>query len=100
MCLALLRLLATLWECQGAAHGAVELLRGQPDFWKAFKVSNLMMMCVFLCIGVCFHWLYLTLLLAMLWECQGAAHSAVELLRPQTESWKAVKVLIGLDSAV
>jgi hypothetical protein len=36
---AVLRVLATLWECQGAAHGAVELLRGQEDFWTAFKVG-------------------------------------------------------------
>ncbi|GBF97595.1 hypothetical protein Rsub_10731 [Raphidocelis subcapitata] len=29
--------LAALWECQASAHGAVELLRGQPGFWDALK---------------------------------------------------------------
>ncbi|KAF6258720.1 hypothetical protein COO60DRAFT_1701205 [Scenedesmus sp. NREL 46B-D3] len=32
-----LRVLSTLWECQGSAHGAVELLRGQEGFWAAIK---------------------------------------------------------------
>ncbi|KAF8066207.1 LIP1P [Scenedesmus sp. PABB004] len=34
---AALRLLSSLWECQGSAHGAVELLRSQPGFWAALK---------------------------------------------------------------
>lgn len=34
-----LRVLSTLWECQGSAHGAVELLRSQPGFWTALKVG-------------------------------------------------------------
>lgn len=37
---AVLRLLAVLWECQGSAHGAVELLRCQPGFWAALKVRD------------------------------------------------------------
>jgi hypothetical protein len=37
---AVLRALSTLWECQGSAHGAVELLRGQKDFWTAIKVCR------------------------------------------------------------
>jgi len=37
---AVLRLLSVFWECQGAAHGAVELLRMQPGFWSNLKVSS------------------------------------------------------------
>lgn len=36
-----MRLLSTLWECQGSAHGAVELLRLQPSFWNFLKVCRL-----------------------------------------------------------
>jgi len=35
---ALMGVLSTLWECQGSAHGAVELLRSQVGFWDALKV--------------------------------------------------------------
>lgn len=35
---AAMRLLSTMWECQGPARGAVELLRAQPGFWDALKV--------------------------------------------------------------
>jgi hypothetical protein len=48
---AVMRVLSTLWECQGAAHGAVELLRGQKDFWTAFKVS--MVLYIVVLVAVC-----------------------------------------------
>jgi hypothetical protein len=35
-----LRVLALLWECQAAAHGAVDILRAQPDLWTGLKVSK------------------------------------------------------------
>ena len=38
---AAVRLVSTLWECQGSAHGAVELLRSQPGFWAALKVGDM-----------------------------------------------------------
>ncbi len=31
--------LSALWECQGSAPSAVELLRSQTGFWDALKVS-------------------------------------------------------------
>jgi hypothetical protein len=46
---AVLRALSTLWECQGSAHGAVELLRGQNDFWTAIKVSGGAVWLFFVC---------------------------------------------------
>jgi hypothetical protein len=33
-----MRVLVVLWENQGAAHGAVELLRAQPELWQGLKV--------------------------------------------------------------
>lgn len=33
-----MRALVALWENQAAAHGAVELLRGQPELWQGLKV--------------------------------------------------------------
>jgi hypothetical protein len=35
-----LRVLALLWDCQAAAHGAVDILRAQPDLWTGLKVSR------------------------------------------------------------
>lgn len=35
-----LRVLSLLWECQAAAHGAVDILRAQPDLWTGLKVSK------------------------------------------------------------
>lgn len=35
-----LRVLAVLWEWQTTAHGAVELLRGQPELWQGLKVGS------------------------------------------------------------
>lgn len=34
-----LHVLAVLWECQATAHGAVELLRAQPEVWQGLRVS-------------------------------------------------------------
>jgi hypothetical protein len=33
-----MRVLLVLWENQAAAHGAVELLRAQPELWQGLKV--------------------------------------------------------------
>lgn len=35
----MLRVLAVLWEFQATAHGAVELLRAQPELWQGLRVS-------------------------------------------------------------
>jgi hypothetical protein len=34
-----LRVLAVLWEYQATAHGAVEVLRSQPELWQGLKVG-------------------------------------------------------------
>jgi hypothetical protein len=115
---AVLRALATLWECQGSAHGAVELLRGQKDFWTAIKVSRGAVTGAFYqhvfyvdyCVlrspahgSVQFVTIFngsqpelcvaaVLRALATLWECQRFAHGAVELLRGRKDFWAAIKV--------